>query len=83
MAHTHFMWKWSLHCEAAIKKTASIPKSIVSVLTTASITKRAVMVSPLVSCEWLKEQLEKKVPDLRILDGELSGQYACIDYVIH
>ena len=36
------------------------------------------MVSPLVSCEWLKEQLEKKVPDLRILDGELSGQYAYI-----
>lgn len=35
------------------------------------------MVSPLVSCEWLKEQLEKKVPDLRILDGELSGQCAC------
>lgn len=32
------------------------------------------MVSPLVSCEWLKEQLEKKAPNLRVLDGELPGQ---------
>ena len=45
------------------------------------------MVSPLVSCEWLKEQLEKKVPNLRIIDGELSGQCAChtliYNYVIY
>ena len=31
------------------------------------------MVSPLVSCDWLKEQLEKKVPDLRVLDGKFPG----------
>ena len=34
------------------------------------------MVSPLVSCEWLKEQLEKNAPDLRVLDGKLHARAA-------
>ena len=28
------------------------------------------MASQLVSCEWLKEQLDKKTPNLKILDGK-------------
>ena len=28
------------------------------------------MASQLVSCEWLKEQLDKKAPNLKILDGK-------------
>lgn len=30
------------------------------------------MVSQLVSCEWLKEQLEKNTSNIRILDGKFG-----------